>query len=294
MKIKLRQIKNSDDAVVGIIVAILLIGLLVMVVSVVQTVFIPNWMKEIEADHMDQVADQFGQLKFAIDVESALKTEDLPITAPITIGNKGFPILQSLRSYGNLNILENAFSFRYENATFDNELNIGNIAYSSQNSYYLDQIYIFEAGSIILSQDDGNIMTINPSFSIDRIGNTLEVNFTLNNIIKVGNKGSISGFGTYPIRFEYKYNSNENLTIPSDLEYLTITTSYKDAWNLYLRSLLRDIQFDETNITNAIDTTQENKLIIDFTTSGFSGLTMDFNFSVIDIYAQIAPGWIEE
>ena len=41
----IKQIKNSDDAVVGIVVAILLIGLLLAVISIVQTVFVPNWME---------------------------------------------------------------------------------------------------------------------------------------------------------------------------------------------------------------------------------------------------------
>ena len=73
---KIKKFKNSDDAVVGIIVAILLIGLIILVISILQTVFIPNWMKQIEAEHMDEVADQFSQLKFAIDIQSALEKKE--------------------------------------------------------------------------------------------------------------------------------------------------------------------------------------------------------------------------
>jgi hypothetical protein len=265
-----------------------------MVITVVQTVFIPSWMKEIEADHMDQVADQFGQLKFAVDLQSTLKTKDLPITVPITIGNKGFPILQSLRSYGDLNIINNIINITIENNSVGIIYgeNLGGIMYSSTNSYFLDQSYIYEAGSIVLSQDEGNIMTVQPSFSMNRIGSNLDVNITFSNIIKVGNKDSVSGYGTYPIRLKFKTNSSIN--IPNDVTDITITTSYKESWSLYIKSLLKNLLFSDADIDNAIDDSGPNQVIIDFTSNGFNGLNINYNVNKIDIYAQIAPGWIEE
>ena len=110
---RIKRIKNSDDAVVGIIVAILLIGLLLAVITIVQTVFVPNWMENIEANHMDEVSAQFDQLKFAIDIQSALNITDIPISVPITLGSSNLPILQSARAYGLLEIMNNKKLFAF-------------------------------------------------------------------------------------------------------------------------------------------------------------------------------------
>jgi len=58
------KIKNSDNGVVGIITAVLLIGLIISVFSIVQLVFVPVWMEKMEADHMDTVSHQIAQSNF--------------------------------------------------------------------------------------------------------------------------------------------------------------------------------------------------------------------------------------
>ena len=75
---KLRSLKDQDHGVVGIVVAFLITGLIVIVISIVQTVYVPKWMEQAEADHMEIVADQFSQLKFAIDTQSAIRKPDTP------------------------------------------------------------------------------------------------------------------------------------------------------------------------------------------------------------------------
>ena len=60
----MRKIKKMDGAVVGIIATFLITGLIVIVISLIQTVYIPKWMEQTEADHMEVVSDQFSQLKF--------------------------------------------------------------------------------------------------------------------------------------------------------------------------------------------------------------------------------------
>ncbi|PNX50760.1 MAG: hypothetical protein BV458_12670, partial [Thermoplasmata archaeon M9B2D] len=59
--------KTTDSAVVGIVTAILLIGLVVLVLSIVQTVYVPQIMEQREAEHMDMVALQFAFLTSVID-----------------------------------------------------------------------------------------------------------------------------------------------------------------------------------------------------------------------------------
>ena len=66
---KQHDIKN-DDAVVGIFTVVLIISLIVVVLGIVNTVYVPQWMKSAEFQHMNQVSNQFAQLKYALDIQS--------------------------------------------------------------------------------------------------------------------------------------------------------------------------------------------------------------------------------
>jgi hypothetical protein len=277
------KIKNSNDAVVGIVVAVLLIGLVLVIVSTIQLVFIPKWMEQIEAEHMDEVNDQFAQLKFAIDVQTIMKQEDIPLSTPITLGSREFPILKSSKSYGNIEIIPDEFGITFENTSYSNTFSLGIIKYSSSNSYFLDQSHIYEAGSVITGQSTGNIMSIKPTFSV----NDPEIYFTLVNITDVGDKKSAGGYGTYPIRIEFHDNASYDI---EDIEYINITTDYQNAWYLYFNSTLKNAGL----IYGAGD---------DFTIETIGGTIISIHFnpasniilylSTVEIYAQIAPGWIE-
>jgi len=175
---KIRKLKNSDDGVVGIIVAVLLIGLLLAVISLVQTVFVPNWMEQIEADHMGEVSDQFAQLKFALDIQTVLNKSDIPVAVPITLGSNNLPYLSSARAYGVLEIIPSdvIFYIQDDTITTDNWYYVGIIRYTSRNNYFLNQVYNYESGAVIISQDEGDVMTTLPDFNAD---------FTLPNITNI-------------------------------------------------------------------------------------------------------------
>jgi hypothetical protein len=291
---KISKFKNSDDAVVGIIVAILLIGLIILVISIIQTVFIPNWMKQIEAEHMDDVAGQFSQLKFAIDIQSSLQRRDLPVSVPVTIGNKQFPILQSSQSFGRLDIIDNAGYMLFGNTTNSTIINFGDIIFESYNSYFLDQFYIYECGSIIVSQDEGNIITVKPDFSYEFDDPDLSFNFTIVNISDVGNKNSASGYGTYPIRVEY--DNIENEILPENITIIRIFSDYPESWHLYFKTILNDIGLSSDLIDDVL-IKSGNLVEIDLSEiiSSHDPITdIDIDVQTISVLAQIAPGWVEE
>ena len=82
----------NKQAQVGIIVAILVVTLLASVLITIQVYYIPKWMKEREAEHMDVVANQFANLKYSLDLLAAERTSS-PLTNTITLGSKEFHIL---------------------------------------------------------------------------------------------------------------------------------------------------------------------------------------------------------
>jgi hypothetical protein len=89
---------------VGVIVSILLVTMLVSVLITVQVYYIPQWMKEREAEHMDEVANQIASLKYSLDLQASEQSES-PLTNSITLGSKELPYFVSSRAFGSLHVL---------------------------------------------------------------------------------------------------------------------------------------------------------------------------------------------
>jgi hypothetical protein len=277
---KLRKLKNSNEGVVGIIVAFLLTGLIVVVISTIQTVYVPKWMEQAEADHMEMVADQFSQLKFAIDTQSAIKQKDTPISTSITLGNRDMPFLSSNKAYGSLEILSNECTIRIDE-DFEIPLNI--TKYTCNNNYYLDQSYIFEAGAVIISQIEGDIMNIKPAFYVSNEDEVI-ISFTIINIQPIGDKRSIGGYGTYPIQTEYSSSNPSTAKNIDDVKSIKINTNYPNSWQNFLSKTLTNSVLDKDFDINV----NENEVEVIFLSN-----YPKVNIQVVDISAQIAPGWIE-
>jgi len=100
---------KNERGQVGVVVAILMVSLFVAVIVLVQVYYVPNWMKDREAEHMDTVANQFSQIKTSIDIET-MAQRDVSLINSITLGSKEMPFFVSARAFGSLNILSTANS----------------------------------------------------------------------------------------------------------------------------------------------------------------------------------------
>lgn len=283
---KKKNLISNDDAVAGIVVSILIVGLVLSVIYVIQLVYIPNWMSEKEAEHIDEVADQFSMLKFAIDTQS-LTEKDIPISTSITLGSKELPFLSSNRAFGFLRIDTESYSLDITNDTSTFTYALGCIKYSSKNAYFLDRSYTYEGGAIISSQAKGSIISVIPYFYAD-YDNVSEVDITFKTVklSPVGEKTSVSGFGTYPIQSQY--SSHEDLIIPQ-VSMINITTLYPNAWRLFLNSTLTNQGLTYGSSNDYWITSSSDRIILQFENS----LSVDVSLYVTTIKAQIAPGWIE-
>lgn len=283
IKKHIKKFKDSNEGVVGIIVAILLIGLFVSAIAVVQSVYIPKWMEQKEAEHMDDVANQFSQLKFSVDTLSVTAQKHSPISNPITLGSKEMPFLQSARAYGTLDILPNKCKITITDKNAQSKSYIlGSIRYTSSNAYYIDQSIIYENGALILSQHLGDVVAVQPAFSV--IDNE-DLYFNIVGFSGLGEKASITGYGTYPV--QTKFSSSETSHI-YNIKNITIYTSYTNAWNMFFNNTLSNSALN-FSISNTVD---DDGITITFYNPDEEYLPELF-LNVYEIEIQISPGWIE-
>ncbi len=290
MKRGRKKIKNTDDAIVGVVSTFLIVGLLVAVVSVIQTVYIPKWMEQQEAEHMEDVGNQFAQLKYAIGEHLVTKQEDIPISTSITLGSKELPFLMSSRAFGSVTILSDQCTITVTNRSnmtvFSSS--IGVIKYSSANAYFLDQDYVYEAGGVILNQNQGNTMAIKPRFLVSN-EEEVGISFTITNISTVGGKSSMAGYGTYPIQTEFS-DYNDTIPVIQNVSTITIGTEYQNAWHRFINGTLRNQGLNYNGYgTNYVMVLNESGITVEFTNS----TAVNLEVTLIQIDAQVAPGWIE-
>jgi len=281
---KLRKIKSEEEAVVGIVVAVLLAGLLVTVISILQMVYVPKWMEQREAEHMDMVQEQFAQLKTAIDTQSAMQQKNTPIATSITLGSGELPYLMSARAYGELEIREKACTITITDSSGNvlNNSSIGIIRYSSANAYFINQEFIYETGAVITNQPNGNMMSIKPQFSIEKNPN-FNISLTIINISSVGGKIASGGYDTIAVQTEY--NNSFALVSYSNVKYLNISTSYANAWEIFMNSTLK-----KNNLVYGTDFSIDNNKHVDVT---FISSYPTIGLKIIEILTQIGPGWVE-
>ena len=279
----MRDIIYSDDAVVGIVTTILLVGLLVTVFSIVQTVQVPQWMEEIEPEHMDTVASQFVELKHTIDIQLyAPSYYDIPVTTPITLGSGNVPYLLSQKSSGNIQIKNDTFQIEIEGDT-DKSYSIGTIEYTSINSYFTDQQYIYEAGAMILSQSQGSLLVSKPFISVI---NNQSINISLTVVNIQNNVGKTSAHGSSTCSILTNYSSAQNSTI-TNMTTLTINTNYPNIWKDSINSTFSNKGLIEgTDYSISLST---DEILFDF---GSASKNVNIQINEIKINAQISPGWI--
>jgi hypothetical protein len=274
MKMKNRM-KRSDKAAVGIVVAVLLIGLALAVIAMIKTVYVPQWLEKTEAEHMQHVSNQFAQIKHAIDLLSAVE-QDTQISTYITLNSEDIPIFGGGRTYGSLEIIPDNLIITFANVTDSFSYSVETIKFTSGNTYFVDQAYIYEAGALIRSQSTANIMYGTPYLSVSNFTN---LSITLVNISGVDGKRAAVGFGTYALQTEYL--SSRSLTM-INITTIDVTTNYQNAWRVFFNNSLLNSGLDYTieDIANGIS--------VEF--SGSLGILF---LKVVRLSAQIAPGWIE-
>ena len=141
---KRKHLLDENEAVAGIIVAVMIVGLVISVLGIIQTVYVPQWMTEREAEHMMVVADQLSQIKQTLDT-LVVTQKETPVSTYVTLGSKELGFFSSARAFGYIEHAENKFQllFELENGPTSTIKQFNTLQFFSENAYYLNQQYLF-------------------------------------------------------------------------------------------------------------------------------------------------------
>jgi len=286
-----KKFGTHTQAVAGVIEALLMVALVTIVISVVQLYYIPQVMEQKEAEHMDQVFNQFSSLKSMVDMQTITRSSS-PISSMITLGSRELPYFITAKATGDLSTNENpAFKIEFNPPLIGmaNSVSLTSIVYRADNSYFVDQSYILEGGGIIVTQPDGiSVMRSDPSISAVNNSGTIVISMDYPHVMALPGKNNTGGDGKCYIRTNYSSNRTYNGPIDSPFGYIKIYTQYLNAWNTSLFGILGiydangylHITVHGTQPSGYIEITPGSKNI-------------QFKLNIIDILVQIGPGWVE-
>jgi len=308
-----RRYISDKTAVAGVIEALLLVALVAVILSMIQLYYVPEIMKGKEADHMDQVSNQFSNLKSVIEIQSTMgvinegnpNPEHAPytsISSPLTMGSKELPYFVSARSFGQVELIDKIkatdYSYRINinpaPADFPAGIPLTSIEYDASNFYFVPQTYALEGGGIILKQSNGEVMRVNPAMNVVNYTSTIEINWNIPLFSGMPGKNITSDYKECYIRTNYTNHYEDEIFLdkpPAANRYIRIYTDYPDAWD---QALIRDdtgvlweyynngyinVEIDKTTTPNNVVITPVNKNI-------------NLKLTVVDIGVQIGAGLV--
>jgi hypothetical protein len=249
---------KSESAAATAIIAILLLGLVFTMISIVKLEYVPEWKDDAEQNQASEIWDSMAGLKVRIDILSRLmelsnySTNSLSATIPFNTGGGEIPVFEPSKSNGKLELNTERCKMTIKPYNSTNQTGTsyfrecGGISCFSGNRQYPDQAFRYENGALILGDGKSSTMKQFPIFAIEE-NETEDGNYTVSvHAVRIlGERNSISsntiiplrltGWGTTPI-----YDSSSNNTTSINAFNLTIATKYPEAWYVYFNETAKE------------------------------------------------------
>jgi len=236
-----RKMDGSEEGVATTVGTIMALLIFLSILSLITQQYVPVWMEDNEAYHMDEVKGQFADLKSGIDSMVINERTDYPLYSSVNLGTAGVPLFAG-SSPGRLTFSprwgeseDKGMSLEFiDDGDVVSIKSTGNISYHAINREFEDQSLIYEHGAIILEQRDGEIMRAKPHISIEEVEEgEYEVSMTM--IHLTGSSEDIAGTSRVGVTtelvstFSYTYSNVENLN-------WNLTTAYPELWDDYINN----------------------------------------------------------
>lgn len=265
-----KSLFDSESAAATVIAAVLLLCIIFTLFAVIRLAYVPEWKSDAEQLHMSEVQRDMTELKSTLDTISffvalnpSFSAHTYPVTIPFSMGGGEVPILEPSKSSGTLSVNTESCNMTiilYNSSNlpfFSKTVNCGGITYSSNNREYVNQIFRYENGALILKQGERSIMKEDPSFITTSNNTSGDYNISIQAVNIKGYSDTISSNTETSLRLngtivEPIYNSSSD---GEDVKSLncTIATKYPEAWKSYLSRVTR-----RAGLENHVDYTLES------------------------------------
>jgi hypothetical protein len=254
MRVLIRDFRADERAVASTVGTTMALLVFLTFLSVIVNQYVPIWMQDSEASHMNSVLGQFGGIKGAVDLQmlAAQAAKDagtfhIPVTTAtaVGLGVDGVPIF-SAATPGTLELSPDAGSFT---VAFDYLLqgqlrraadqSSGTIVLNSANRYYTPQRIVYENGAVIRYQTDGQFVRVHPTFSVISANNALDISFAL---VSLYGRGIVTGTTTEMVSTElFAFDRQDYQGFPSNgVIWLNHTSPFGLAWYRFFNQTLAD------------------------------------------------------
>lgn len=236
------RLRRADDASAGVVSIMLALLTMIILITMVTTLWMPEWMQTAESDHMKEVNAQFAKLKSSIDKVVLSGDTKFVIGNPITLGTQSTSVFgtDAAGTFEINNFRDNDLEFYCNIKNASGEVNItctGAMKYTSDNAQYVDQTLAYENGALVLNQGKGQVVRVRPQFIIEKHGPVAHMTYVL--ITVSGVEASVTGMGTIIVQtqlvtytkasFDYK--------VPEWM-YITTVSEFSEAWGVYYTNTL--------------------------------------------------------
>jgi hypothetical protein len=193
------------------------------------------------------------------------------------MGSEGTPLVSSMKSSGTLAVNRDkcvmTIKATHEKADpYLKSINCGTITYNSHNNYYMDQLFSYENGALVLKQNQQSTMMFYPSIRISKAsssGYDVSINairvfqklYVPPEVISSNTECSLRLIG---INYIPLYDSDKDALGSANRLYLTITTNHPEAWKTYLRKVIQDAGIDPDSGKYIQDSSTEGKIGLTF------------------------------
>ncbi len=249
-----RDLRRDERGVASTVGTIMALLVFLTFLSLIVNQYVPVWMKDSEASHMNSVVGQFADVKGAVDFQvlGALLAHNagaifIPSTTStsVTLGVDGVPIFSSptngvLSSFPDAGAWNVSFTYCIlvngactYSAVAQNAS--GQIDLAVNNRYFTTGDIVYENGAVIRAQPDGQIIRAAPIFQATQTPKNISIAFELVNLY---GSGSTAGTSTQIVDTNvFGVNQQQYTGLSKDL-YINHTSAYGLAWYNFFNSTL--------------------------------------------------------
>lgn len=270
----------SESGTATAIGAVLLLGIIFSVLTFTWVECVPEWKNDAEYSHMGNVWEDMAELKSSIDMMSIVMASnynssdinssysnssapELVTSVPFHMGSVGTPFVGSMKSSGTLAVNKDkcvvSIILNRENAApYIKSIVCGAVTYTSKNNNYVDQVFSYENGAVILAQGEQPVMMLYPSIRFSNVStsesndynvsiNTISVCKKLYSPPEIISSNSecslrLTGIDYISIYDSEKEVLNSGKKGPGNVTTFTliINSNYPEAWQSYLNKSMED------------------------------------------------------